>query len=40
MAISEARRKANDKWDRENTEKVQFKMPKGYNEKIKKQAEF
>lgn len=39
MAISEARRRANDKWDKENMEKVQFKMPRGYNEKIKKQAD-
>lgn len=31
MAVSEAQRKARDKWDKENTEKVQFKAPKGFN---------
>lgn len=39
MALSEARKKANKKWDRENLEKVQFDAPKGYNDKIKKRAD-
>ncbi len=39
MSVSEARRRANDKWDKENTERVQLKMPKGYGEIIRAQAE-
>lgn len=38
MAVSEARRRANDKWDKENTEKVQFKANKGFNKMIKDRA--
>lgn len=38
MAVSEAQRKARDKWDKENTEKVQFKAPKGFNRMIEDRA--
>jgi hypothetical protein len=38
MAVSEAQRKARDKWDKENTEKVQFKAPKGFNKMIEDRA--
>lgn len=38
MAVSEARRRANDKWDKEHTEKVQFKAPKGFNKMIEDRA--
>ena len=38
MAVSEARRRANDKWDKEHTEKVQFKAPKGFNRMIEDRA--
>lgn len=39
MPISEARKKANKKWDKGHTERVQFDAPIGYNEKIKTQAD-
>jgi len=39
MPVSEARKKANKKWSNNNLEKVQFYAPKGYNDKIKAQAE-
>lgn len=38
MPISDARKKANAKWNAENLEKIQFYAPKGYNEKINKKA--
>ena len=39
MPMNDARKRANKKWDKANTERVQFDAPKGYNEKIKTQAE-
>lgn len=38
MPLSEARKKANAKWDEENLEKVQFDAPKGFNKMIKDRA--
>ena len=38
MPLSEARKKANAKWDSENLEKVQFDAPKGFNQMIKDRA--
>lgn len=37
--VTESQRKARDKWDKENTEKVQFKAPKGFNKMISDRAE-
>lgn len=39
MAISENQKRARDKWNAENLEKVQFYAPKGLNEKIKARAD-
>lgn len=38
MPLSEARKKANAKWNSENLEKVQFDAPKGFNQMIKDRA--
>lgn len=38
MPISEARKRANAKWNAENLEKVQFEAPKGFNQMIKDRA--
>ncbi|MBR1863808.1 MAG: hypothetical protein IJ806_06965 [Ruminococcus sp.] len=38
MALSEARKKANKKWNAQNLEKLQADLPKGYNDKIKARA--
>lgn len=39
MSMTEARKRANEKWAKNNYEKIQFSAPKGYNEKIKAQAD-
>lgn len=39
MPVSEARKRANQKWTDNNLEKIQFYAPKGYNDKIKLRAE-
>lgn len=39
MPISDAKKKADKKWHDKAYEKVQFAVPKGYNEKIQKQAD-
>lgn len=39
MPMTEARKRANEKWAKNNYEKIQFHAPKGYNEKIKEQAD-
>lgn len=39
MPMTEARKRANEKWTKNNYEKIQFYAPKGYNEKIKEQAD-
>ena len=38
MPVSDARKRANAKWDAENLEKVQFDAPKGFNQMIKDRA--
>lgn len=38
MPVSDARKRANAKWDAENLEKVQFDAPKGFNQMIKGRA--
>lgn len=38
MPVSDARKRANAKWDAENLEKVQFDAPKGFNQMIKYRA--
>ena len=38
MPVSDARKRANAKWDAENLEKVQFDAPKGLNKMIKDRA--
>lgn len=38
MGISEARKKANDKW-REKFEEVRFRVPKGQKDQIQEHAE-
>ena len=35
MAVSEAKKKANAKWNAENLEKIQFYAPKGFNDRAK-----
>lgn len=37
--ISDARRRANAKWDSENLDRMGFTVPKGYKEIIKAHAE-
>ena len=39
MEMTEARKRANKKWNDKNLEKVQFYAPKGFNEKVKAQAD-
>lgn len=38
MAVSEAKKKANAKWNAENLEKIQFYAPKGFNQMINDRA--
>lgn len=38
MPVSDARKRANAKWDAENLEKVQFDAPKGFNQMINDRA--
>lgn len=39
MALTEAKKKANRKWDAENYERLNLMVPKGMNEQIKQAAE-
>ena len=38
MAISDARRRANEKWQREKVEEIKFRVPKGKKEIIQQHA--
>ena len=38
MAVSEAKKKANAKWNAENLEEIQFYAPKGFNQVINDRA--
>ena len=39
MAYTEAKKRANRKWDAENYERLNLMVPKGMNEQIKQAAE-